>query len=92
MKKRKKYTKKSIKKKVIITSIILILLWIFGFYLYTTYQNIEVTPNNYETTKIQSTIEEQTVESEEENSKTIADMLEETTRKVVNFKIERYRK
>ena len=85
MKKRKKYTKKSIRKKVVITSIILILLWIFGFYLYTTYQNIEVTPSNYETTKIQSTIEEQTVESEEENSKTIADMLEETTRKIVGI-------
>ena len=85
MKKRRKYTKKSIRKKVVITSIILILLWIFGFYLYTTYQNIEITPSNYETTKIQSTIEEQTVESEEENSKTIADMLEETTRKVVGI-------
>ncbi len=85
MKKRRKYTKKSNRKKVVITSIILILLWIFGFYLYTTYQNIEITPSNYETTKIQSTIEEQTVESEEENSKTIADMLEETTRKVVGI-------
>ena len=85
MKKRRKYTKKSIRKKVVITSIILIFLWIFGFYLYTTYQNIEVTPSNYETTKIQSTIEEQTVESEEENSQTIADMLEETTRKVVGI-------
>ena len=85
MKKRRKYTKKSNRKKVVITSIILILLWIFGFYLYTTYQNIEITPSNYETTKIQSTIEEQTVESGEENSKTIADMLEETTRKVVGI-------
>ena len=85
MKKRRKYTKKSNRKKVVITSIILILLWIFGFYLYTTYQNIEITPSNYETTKIQSTIEEQTVESEEESSKTIADMLEETTRKVVGI-------
>ena len=85
MKKRKKYTKKSIKKKVIITSTILILLWIFAFYLYITYQNIEVMPSNYETTKIQSTIEEQTVESQEENSKTTADMLEETTRKVVGI-------
>ena len=85
MKKRKKYTKKSIKKKVIITSIILILLWIFAFYLYITYQNIEVTPNNYETMRTKSTIEEQTVESEEEKSQTIADMLEETTRKVVGI-------
>ncbi len=85
MKKRKKYTKKSIKKKVIITSIILILLWIFAFYLYITYQNIEVTPSNYEATRTKSTIEEQTVESEEEKSQTIADMLEETTRKVVGI-------
>ena len=85
MKKRTNYTKKSIRKKVVITSIILILLWIFAFYLYITYQNIEVMPSNYETTKIQSTIEEQTVESEEENSKTIADMLEETTRKIVGI-------
>ena len=85
MKKRKKYTKKSIKKKVIITSIILIFLWIFAFYLYITYQNIEVTPSNYEATRTKSTIEEQTVESEEEKSQTIADMLEETTRKVVGI-------
>ena len=71
MKKRKKYTKKHIKKKVIITSIILILLWIFAFYLYITYQNIEVTPSNYEATRTKSTIEEQTVESEEEKSITL---------------------
>ena len=85
MKKRKKYTKKSIKKKEIITSIILILLWIFAFYLYITYQNIEVTPSNYVATRTKSTIEEQTVESEEEKSQKIADMLEETTRKVVGI-------
>ena len=85
MKKRKKYTKKLIKKKVIITSTILIFLWIFAFYLYITYQNIEVTPSNYEATRTKSTIEEQTVESEEEKSQTIADMLEETTRKVVGI-------
>lgn len=51
LKKRKKFAKKSIRKKVITATIILILLWIFGFYLYTTYQNIEVTPSNYQTTK-----------------------------------------
>ena len=85
MKKRKIHTKKSIRKKVIITSTILILLWIFAFYLYITYQNIEIEPSNYETTKTQYTIEEQTVESQEENSKTTADMLEETTRKVVGI-------
>ena len=85
MKKRKIHTKKSIRKKVIITGTILILLWIFAFYLYITYQNIEIEPSNYETTKTQYTIEEQTVESQEENSKTTADMLEETTRKVVGI-------
>ena len=85
MKKRKIHTKKSIRKKVIITGTILILLWIFAFYLYITYQNIEIEPSNYETTKTQYTIEEQTVESQEENSKTTTDMLEETTRKVVGI-------
>ena len=85
MKKRKKFAKKSIRKKVIITTIILVIIWIFCFYIYTTYQNIEVTPSNYQSTRTQSTIKEETVESEEEKSQTIADMLEDTTRKVVGI-------
>ena len=72
-------------KKVLITFIFLILLWIFGFYIYVTYQNIEIDESNYQTEKIKSTIQEQTVESEEEKSQKIADIIEETTRKVVGI-------
>ena len=72
-------------KKVLITFIFLILLWIFGFYIYVTYQNIEINESNYQTEKIKSTIQEQTVESEEEKSQKIADIIEETTRKVVGI-------
>lgn len=72
-------------KKVIITAIVTIIVWIFVFYLYITYKNIEVNPSNYKTTKAQSTIEMQTVESAEQNSQTVADIIEETTRKVVGI-------
>ena len=81
--KRKK--KMSNLKKVILTFIILLLAWIFGFYLYTTYQNIEIEPQNYETQKTQSTTQEQTVENVEENSKKVADVIEETTEKIVGI-------
>lgn len=81
--KRKK--KMSNRKKVSIISVLAMALWIFMFYLYTTYQNIEINPSNYETTKTRSTLETQTVESVEENSQTVADSLEETTKKVVGI-------
>ena len=71
-------------KKIFIIFIVAIVLWIFGFYLYVTYKNIEIVPGNYETTKL-STNNEQTVEEVQENSKKIADVLEETTRKVVGI-------
>ena len=70
---------------VIITVTILMILWIFGFYLYVTYQNIEINYSNYEATKTQSTLEEQTVEKVEEDSKKVVDVIEETTRKVVGI-------
>jgi len=73
------------RKKVIITATILIVLWLFCFYLYVTYQNIEINYSNYEATKTQSTFEEQTVENIEESSKNVADIIEETTRKVVGI-------
>lgn len=82
MKKRKK---KSNLKKVIVVFSFLLLMWIFGFYLYVTYQNIEINNNNYVATKTQSTENVQIVETTEENSKNIADMLEETTEKVVGI-------
>ncbi len=81
----KRRKKMSNGKKVFLTFILLISLWIFGFYLYTTYQKIEIHPSNYEATKTLSTQKEQTVEKAEENSKNVADVIEETTRKVVGI-------
>ena len=81
----RKKKKKSYKKKVLITFIILITIYLLGFYLYVTYNNIEIDDKKYETSKVQSTIQEQTVENVEEESKKIADMIEETTRKVVGI-------
>ena len=71
--------------KVIFVTLFLILLWIFGFYLYTTYKNIEVKEGSYTAERQQYTLSEQTVENEEENSKKVADVIEETTQKVVGI-------
>lgn len=72
-------------KKVTITSISLILIWFLGFYLYITYQNIEINEANYTATKTQSTMEGQTVENKEQESKKIADVLEEINEGVVGI-------
>lgn len=72
-------------RKAITIGIIAILLWIFGFYLYFTYQNIEVTPQNYTAIRTVSTQDEQTVENVQENSQKVADVLEEVTRSVVGI-------
>ena len=81
---KKKGKKKNIKK-ILITTISLIILWIFSFYIYITYNNIQIDASNYETTRTQSTIEAQTVEKVEENSKNVADVIEKTTRSVVGI-------
>lgn len=81
----KKKKRKNYKKRIIGTAIIAMFLWITGFYIYITYQNIEIDTTDYETTRLQSTTNEQTVESEEENSEKVADIIEETTRKVVGI-------
>lgn len=78
-----KKRKWSNRKKVTTISIILIILWILGFYLYITYQKIEIQDNSYTATKLKSTIQEQTVENVEEESKKIADILEEINEAVV---------
>ena len=66
---------------IIICTIIIIIL----IYLYDTYQKIEIDNSNYETQKVQSTINEQTVENTIENSKTVADVLENTMESVVGI-------
>lgn len=82
MKKRKKINNQ---KKVLIILILAIAVWIFAFYLYTTYKNIEVNPSNYQATRTLSTSEAKTVETVEEESKTIADILEDTTKNIVGI-------
>ena len=80
MKKRKNNAKK-----ILIISIILMCVWILGFYVYITYSNIQVNPGEYETAKLQSTVQAQTVEEEEEKSENIANVIENTTKKVVGI-------
>lgn len=72
-------------KKVIITFIISVLIWILLFYLYITYSKIEIKDSNYQTEQVQSTIKEQTVENAQENNKKIADVIEETTQSIVGI-------
>lgn len=65
--------------------IVLAILWVAGIFMYNTYQKIEINESSYVATKVKSTEHEQTVEKQEENSKNIADVLEETTKKVVGI-------
>lgn len=81
--KRKRKTNKQ--KRIIIVAILAIIVWIIAVYLCNTYENIEIKPSTYETQKTLSTKPEQTVETAEEESKKVADMIEETTRKVVGI-------
>ena len=80
----KKKNKRKIKK-TIQTLIILIILLGLLMYLYITYQNIDISESNYTTEKTISTTNEQTVEKVEENSKNVADILEETMESVVGI-------
>ena len=82
---RKTNKKKSTGRKILFTMIIILIIWILGFYVYVTYNNIEIYDSNYTTQRTQSTIEEQTVEKVEEESKTVADVIEETVESVVGI-------
>lgn len=75
----------STKKKATIVATLTIAVWVFIFYLYITYQKIEISPSQYEASRTLSTPSTQTVEEAEEESKKVADIIEETTRKVVGI-------
>ncbi len=81
----KHISKRNGKKKIIITMTVILLLWILCFYLYITYNNIEIYDGNYTATKTQSTPKEQTVDNIEENSKKVSDVIEETINCVVGI-------
>ena len=80
-----KRRKKNIFTKVLIAIILTIFFSIIGSYLYITYQDIEINNENYTATRTQSTTNAQTVENIEENSKKIADVIEDSTKKVVGI-------
>ena len=71
-------------KKIFLIAVLLMLLWVLGFYMFITYKNIDIN-TNYETTRLQSTNMAQTVEKVEENSTTIADTVERVTQSVVGI-------
>ncbi len=81
----KKRKQKKQNKKILTSIIITIIIILIGYYLYYTYSNIEITPQNYETQRTLSTGNEQTVEKAEEKSRTIADTLEKTMESVVGI-------
>lgn len=62
----KKRRQKNKIKKILSSIILIIIIILIGYYLYYTYSNIEVTPQNYETQRTLSTGNEQTVEKAEE--------------------------
>ncbi len=80
-----KKRKLKFKIKAITSFIVLTLIWIIVFFMYNTYQNIEIDNSNYVATRVQSSEQEQTVEKEEESSKKVADVLEETAQKIVGI-------
>lgn len=85
--KAKRIKRKSNLRIVLSTIIPIIIVFSILVYLYDTYRNIDINNLNYETEKVvaKSTIEEQTVEKVEENSKNVADILENTMQSVVGI-------
>lgn len=79
--------RKKQRRKVIIITIIVMLIYSIFMYLYDTYNKIDINNANYETERVESTIQLQTVEDEEEKSKNIADTLEDIMESVVGISI-----
>ena len=77
-----KIVKRKKNKKIIITTFIFIFLWVIGVYMYKIYNNIKITPGNYQTEKIESTIQAENVEKAEEKSQNIANVIDDVTKRV----------
>ena len=74
---------KKIRNILIIILIVSVLAGI-SYYLYTTYNKIDITPE-YEIKRIESTVPLQTVDNVEQKSQTVADMLEKVSQSVVGI-------
>lgn len=83
--KKLKIVKRKTNKKLLITTLFFILLWVVGFYMYNTYNNIKIAPGKYQTQKLESTIYAESVEKEQEKSKNLADVIEDVTKSVVGI-------
>ena len=77
--------KKNKIKKTIIIFIIIICICLISIYLVNTYAKIDISSSNYQTERVISTVNEQTVEKAEENSQKVADILENTMKSVVGI-------
>ena len=71
--------------KILIITILTVGIGILSFFLYITYKNIEIDSQDYAVTKTLSTGNAQTVENVNEDSKNVADIIEDTTKKVVGI-------
>ena len=83
--KKLKIVKRKTNKKLLITTLFFILLWVIGFYMYNTYNNIKIAPGKYQTQKLESTIYAESVEKEQKKSKNLADVIEDVTKSVVGI-------
>lgn len=83
--KARRLKKKSIIRTAVTICIIILIFAISAIYLIRTYMKIDINSENYQTEKVVSTTNEQTVENVEENSKKTADVLEETLESVVGI-------
>ena len=80
-----KMVRRNSKSKVIIVTILLIILWIAGWYIYNTYINIDITQNDYKVERLQSTVYAEDVENISKKSESLADVIEEVTKSVVGI-------
>lgn len=83
--KAKRIKKKNKIIKVLVRIIVICAIILTSVYLYYLYSNIDINYSNYETEKIVSTVDKQTVENVVENSKKVADVLENTMESVVGI-------
>lgn len=83
--KAKRIIRRSKISRVISALIILMIILLISIYLYNTYKNIDIDNSNYKIEQVQSTVNEQTVEKEIENSKNVADILENIMQSVVGI-------
>ena len=80
-----KIVKKNNKRKITLIAGSLIIVWIVLWYLYNTYNKIEISKSNYNVSRVQSTADAQSVDNVIQKSTSLADVIEETTRKVVGI-------